>query len=289
MSASSVYALAIAFLVILIVVLLALILCYVSRWRSELSAKISDGEVHLIPHAIVHENHRALGHLENRLLELGKTHIEAARATVQSGNDTKEAIQQSDQNIRSDQRKTLDALQAVLSVTKSLREEVQILREEIQRQAQELERHRNGYDVDILCTSMIPIARMHRMLKAELSKDGLDNSLRNTLIPLEDEHFGVLETNGVRLVYPEVGARYRDQINVQHPPATRSARANEPVGSIVEVLHPAYQMERSARTVVLLNAEVVVSRQPEVDVTTSDNTDNAQAGIERNPAEELGE
>lgn len=248
-----VLSISIAMLLVLIVTLI-----YLIRWKVAFTIRNETQTFQLVPDGIVNDNLRAFSQLKKRLAAYEKQQVTIAQSTVEAQKQIAESLIASDEATRNEQKRTFDALQAVLGGVKDLRDETQILRKEIQTQALELERHRAGYDIDILSASLIPVARMHRMLVSDLTQPGLSEDARESLIALEDEHLGILETRGVKLVHPPIGERYRDQKNIKHPPTIEPAPNSELAGTIKAIASPSYELETSARNVVLLEAEVIV-------------------------------
>ena len=277
-----------AFIAVSAVLALLALLLLLFRWKISFEGQ----EYSLVPTEVINSNLTALKALEKQVADssnrLHSTTTKSAEsqaklmqqslgAVIQHQEDTVRSLVASDEELKERQQRTSDALHAVLTAVKELREETQILRNEIQSQAKELERHRAGYDVDILSASLIPVARMHRMLQSDLARSDLSEDARNTLTVLEDEHLGVLETRGVRLVYPEIGTRYRDQKNVRHPPETEPTTEADLVGTIKSVVHPAYELSTSARNAVLMEAEVVVYSMAQLPNEDSMDTGNSES------------
>jgi len=241
-------------------VLSAAVLIYILRWRMAFVLNDNDGAKRfaLIPDDVLNENNK---HLKTARKALKDFYLELEeltdRSTLKNESIVKPLIASHEQ-LKEDQRKVFQVHQESLKVLAELKEETNILRSEIQTQARELDRHREGYDTDILKASLIPVARMHRMIRKDLQNEALSEEARQTLEALEDEHLEVLETKGVKLVPPPIGAKHREQKNIKHPPQVEPATDESLAGTIKTVLSPAYELETSARNIVLLEAQVVV-------------------------------
>ncbi|MFC1796935.1 hypothetical protein ACFL1V_07550 [Pseudomonadota bacterium] len=238
------------------------IIIYIVRWKTAFVIEDGDKRFQLVPDDVISRNTSELKKQRKVSKRIEKFHTELAQKALSDHEEIGRAVISSNEELRKAQRRTFEAHQLTLAATKSLQEETKILRSEIQTQAAELERHRKGYDVDILCVALIPVARMHHMIQQDLSRSDLSDEARATLEALEDEHLGILETRGVKLVEPAVGSLYRDQKNIKHPPDSVPATDQSVMGTIKSVSSPAYELETSARNVVLLEAEVVVYSAP---------------------------
>jgi hypothetical protein len=242
----------------IVALVLAIIFLFIFRWKIAFSG-IEEGKTfQIIPSGVVDKNTRSYRKLEKQFARFQKHQTNLAEEVVNKHLEVANQLVASDNAIRNDQEKTSQALQAVLSTVKALREETKILREEIQSKSRELERFRNGYDVDIQSTALIPIARMHRILLDDIGKQELPEEAKTILITLEDECMDVLETKGVRLEHPRVGERFRDHKNIDLKPAKIPTSDSELVGKIASVTHPSYELQTTARNVVLLPAVVEV-------------------------------
>lgn len=264
-----------AFLVILGLLSIAILgsaLFIALRWRMEFTARINEGQFHLIPDHLIRQNLKGFKSLEEALENIDQTRVALVNDLTSLNGELIRPVIASNAEIKADHERNYQALQAVLSVTKALREETQILREEIQRQADELDRHRKGYDTEILARSLVPVARIHNQIRKELDRTQPDNPIYDFLVALEDEHFEVLETNGVRTIFPETGALYRDQKNIKHPPATITPSDSNLSGTIAEVIDPAYEMTLSGDNLTLLEATVVIYAQNETAQVTEAGT-----------------
>lgn len=245
-------------LIVGLVLMLAIVFLFVFRWKTAFTAENGETLFDLVPSGVVDENTQAFKKLMKEHHRFAKLQEDVAQTLSNEIVDIAKQLIASDQSIRADQDKSYQALQAVLSTIRDLREETKILREKIQNQADELDRHKKGYDVDILSGALIPITRMHRLLVDDLAQPHLSNETKQTLEALKEECLDVLETKGIKLVRPVVGERYRDQKNIQHPPIMVATQDLELVNQIASVHHPAYELETSVRNVVLLPAIVEV-------------------------------
>jgi hypothetical protein len=233
------------------------IIIYIVRWKTAFVIEDGDKKFQLVPDDVISQNTSELKKQRKASKQVEKFHTELVQKAINHHEEIGRTVISSNEELRKDQRRVVEAHQLTLEAVSSLQEETKILRGEIQTQAEELQRHRKGYDVDILSIALIPVARMHRMIQEDLDRD-VSNEARATLEALEDEHLEILETRGVKLIEPPVGALYRDQQNVKHPPDSFPATEQSDIGTIKSVSSPAYELETSARNVVLLEAEVVV-------------------------------
>lgn len=244
-------------------IIAAALVVFVLRWRMAFVVNDGDKKLALVPDSVLNKNEAALKGVAKKLQDHQEHQEALSRQVIARNKEMTDTAVQSNIELAEAQKKVWQALQSSLAALADLREETKILRSEIQTQARELERHRNGYDTDILKASLIPVARMHRVIRQDLGIPDLHKDVRTTLEALEDQHLEVLETRGVKLVTPPKGEKYRDQKNIKHPPQTEPTSDASLVGTIKEVLSPAYELETAARNVVLLEATVIVYSAPE--------------------------
>jgi hypothetical protein len=256
----AVLALAIGFAALLVAIS---IIIYIVRWKTAFVIEDGDNKFHLVPDDVITLNTSELKKQRKNSKRLEMFHKKLAEEALAKHYEIAREVLSSSEELQKVQLRVFEANQATREITASLREEFKILRDEIQTQAAELERHRNGYDTDILSAALIPMARMHRLIRQDLSRSDLSGEARTTLEALEDEHLEVLETRGVKLVEPSVGSLYRDQKNIKYPPEIFPSSKQSDWGTIKWVNSPAYELETSARKVVLLEAEVVVYSAPQ--------------------------
>ncbi len=238
------------------------IIIYIIRWKTAFVIDNGESRFQLIPDDVVNRTNTELKKQRKSAKKNETFQKELAEKSLSHHESIAQAVIASSEGLRVDQRKAFDAHQATLVALRALQEETKILRSEIQNQAKELERHRQGYDIDILSVSLIPVARMHRMIRNDLLLEDLPKEARAVLEVLEDEHLGILETKGVKMVDPIVGTQYKDQKNVRHPPEAYPTTDESAWGNIKLVRSSAYEMETTVRNVVLLEAEVVVYCSP---------------------------
>jgi hypothetical protein len=229
---------------------LAVLFIFIVKWKISFSNQSFD----MVPSGVLDDNSAALKSLRKSIRSMLGDQEELSRNTVNEHLRIAEGLLTSDQHLRDEQKRTAQALQAALSAIRDMREETQILRSEIQKQAEELDRHRRGYDVDILKSALIPLARMHRLLSEDLARDDCAESSAETLRFLAGEVLEALEMKGVRLAFPPVGERLRDHTYIQQPPKLIETADESQAGYIARVIQPAYLLESQAATVVLLPA-----------------------------------